>query len=340
MLEPRQTLLLRRAFARYSYVSEEISWGDYAMRHAFVSALSLLLVALAFTACSRGTAEIDFSELEQPESPAPPAAPSVNVLRVAIASVISPVPTSSLYGDFAAYLGERMGRPAQIVQGQTYAEINDLVRTGDVTLALVCTNPYLQGQEDFGMELLVVPEINGKTDYYSYLITRTDVTAQSLADLRGASFAFTDPLSNSGRLAPLYQLALAGETPDQFFSRTIFTYAHDSSVRAVAAGVVTAAAVDSLALEYMQESEPEVTNKLRIVQEWGPYGINPIVVGPRLDSGLKAELKDVLLNMSSDPRGREILDEMGVDRFVVPDDRIYDSVREMRSYLRERGLGP
>lgn len=75
-----------------------------------------------------------------------------------------------MYPELVAYLGRRLGRPAELVQGKTYAEINDLVRTGDVTLALVCTNAYLEGREDFGMEALVVPQVAGETVYYSYLI--------------------------------------------------------------------------------------------------------------------------------------------------------------------------
>ncbi|KKL93098.1 hypothetical protein LCGC14_1878110, partial [marine sediment metagenome] len=49
------------------------------------------------------------------------------------------------------YVGDALAMPVELIQGKTYAEINDLVRSGDVTFAFVCTNPYLQGQKDFGM---------------------------------------------------------------------------------------------------------------------------------------------------------------------------------------------
>ena len=237
-------------------------------------------------------------------------------------------------------MGEKLNTPVELVQGKTYAEINDLVKSGDVTLALVCTNPYLQGREDFGMELLVAPQVSGDTVYYSLLIVGSDSTAQSLADLRDASFAFSDPLSNTGRLAPVYQLALLGEGPDAFFGRTIFTYAHDSSIRAVAEGVVAAAAVDSLVFDYMVKTEPEIATQVKVIQKWGPFGINPFVINPRLDAGLKEQLRRVFLEMDRDPPGKAILGDLLIDRFVVPDDSIYDAVREMRSYLREQGLGP
>jgi phosphonate transport system substrate-binding protein len=302
--------------------------------------LILAFVAVVSAACGTGSAEIDFSRVEEPTPEVSPAAPSQDVIRLAIASVISPLPTSDLYQDFADYLGAELGREVELVQGKTYAETNDMVKSGDVTLALVCTNPYLQGREDFGMELLAAPVVDGDTAYYSFLIVRNDVEAESLLDLRGASFAFADPLSNSGRLAPLYQLALLGENPDSFFSRTIFTYAHDSSIRAVEEGVVDAAAVDSLVFEYVSSLNPADVENVRVIEKWGPFGINPFVVNPRLDTVLKEQLRTALLEMDQDPRGKAILDGLGADRFVVPDDSIYDSVREMRTFLRERGLGP
>ena len=298
------------------------------------------LTALSLIACSGGSAQVDFSRQEQPAAPTVTTSTSAGVLRLAIASVLSPLPTSDLYQQLADYLGEKLDRPVELVQGKTYAEINDLVKSGDVTLALVCTNPYLQGREDFGMELLVAPQVSGETVYYSLLIVSSDSTAQSLADLRDSSFAFADPLSNSGRLVPVYQLALMGEKPDAFFGRTIFTYAHDSSIRAVAEGVVAAAAVDSLVFDYMVRAEPEIATQVKVIQTWGPFGINPLVVNPRLDSGLKEQLRGVFLEMDRDPPGKAILDGLMIDRFVVPDDSIYDAVREMRSYLREQGLGP
>ncbi len=301
---------------------------------------ALAAASIAFTACGQGDAQIDFSRYEQATAPATTSSPSAAVLRMAVAPVLSALPTSDLYQQLADYLGDKLGRRVQLVQGKTYAEINDLVKLGDVALALVCTNPYLQGRDDFGMELLAAPEVNGEAAYYSLLIAGRNTNATSLAELRGVTFAFSDPLSNSGRLAPVYHLALLGESPDSFFSRTIFTYSHDSSIRAVADGVVTAAAVDSLVYDYLRAAEPSLAEKVKVLERWGPFGINPLVVNPRLDPQLKAQLRQLFLDMDKDPQGDRILRKLMIDRFVVPDDSIYDSVREMRSYLKEHGLAP
>ncbi len=301
-----------------------------------------LLLGTVASACSGDATDIDFSRPELSSgvelSPVPGAdgAP----LRIGIAPVLSARTTSALYDELAAYLADRLQRPVELVQGKTYTEINDLLKSGDVTVALVCTNPYLQGQDDFGMELLAVPEINGERVYYSFLIVGRNSEATSLSALRGASFAFSDPLSNTGRLVPTYELARLGTNPDAFFSQTIFTYSHESSVRAVADGVVTAAAVDSLVYDYLASTEPELVARLRVIERWGPYGINPLAVNPKLDEQTKADLRRVFLEMSGDPEGKEILERLRIDRFVVAEDGMYDSVREMRTYLRERGLAP
>jgi phosphonate transport system substrate-binding protein len=299
-----------------------------------------LILAAFSTACSDNSVDIDFTKAE-----ASPAAPRIGEsqaepVRIAVAPVLSAKITSSLYQELAAYLGAKLRRPVELVQGKTYAEINDMLKSGDVTVALVCTNPYLQGKEDFGMELIAVPEVNGGLVYYSFLIVSRNARASSLKDLRGASFAFTDPLSNTGRLAPIYQLAKLGTNPDAYFSQTIFTYSHDSSIRAVADGVVAAAAVDSLVFDYLESTEPALTAKLKVIERWGPFGINPLVVNPHLDPRLKSELQRVFLEMGQDPEGQAILATLQIERFVVPDDTIYDSVREMRTYLRARGLAP
>ncbi len=305
-------------------------------------ALGLLVVAVlaALAGCGGDSSQVDFSRREPPAADAVASPPSSGTLRMAVAPILSPLATSHRYEQLADYLAERLGERVELVQGKTYAEINDLVKSGDVTLALVCTGPYLEGREEFGLELLVAPQVDGDTVYYSLLIAGRGVQAESLTDLRGVTFAFSDPLSNTGRLAPLYQLALMGESPDSFFSRTIFTYAHDSSIQAVAEGVVDAAAVDSVVFNHLRLTEPSLIAKVNVVDRWGPYGIYPFVVNPQLDPQLKAQLRQTFLEMDQDTEGEEILRNLGVDRFVVPDDSIYESVLKMLAYLREHGLAP
>ncbi len=297
--------------------------------------MGLFVVTLWLTSCQGSNQPVDIrlSDIVTPTIEPTLPASGQRTLRMAVASVNSPRATLAYYTQLVNYLARRLDMSGELIQGKTYAEINDLVREGNVTLAMVCTNPYLEGQADFGMQALVMPQVNGQAVYYSYLIAPPDSPAQSLPDLRGKTFAFTDPLSNSGRLVIVYQLALLGETSESFFSRYIFTYSHEHAIKAVSEGLVDAAAVDSLIYNYLAATEPDRVANTKIMARYGPFGSNPVVIPPHLDPDLAAQLQELLLNMPQEPEGRQILADLGLDRFVLPDDAAYDSVREMRQYL-------
>ena len=225
-----------------------------------------------------------------------------------------------------------MGREAQMIQGQTYAEVNEMIRTG----------PYVLGRRDFGLEPLVLPQVRGQIVYYSYIIVPGDSPAQSLEDLRGKTFAFTDPLSLTGYYSVVYMLYKMGETPGHFFRKVIFTYSHDRSMKAVAEKLVDGAAVDSLVYDYLLEEEPFYREKVKVIASSPPYGIPPVVVPPHMDPQLKAQLRDVFLHMHEDEEGRLILRQLRIDRFVEPDERVYEPVSRMMEELGKcprEGLG-
>lgn len=255
--------------------------------------------------------------------------PDPSRVRFAVAPVLSPRATLENYDALATYLGERLEKSGELVQGKSYAEINALVRSGEVTLALVCSGAFVVAQREFGMQALVVPVINGEKTYRSYLIVPSGSATRGWEDLRHKVFAFTDPLSNTGRLVPLYVLSQMGETPDKFFQNFIFTYSHDNSVRAVAEGLVDGASVDSLVYNFMLAQDPSLVTRTNVVWTSPPYGINPVVVHPSMPLETRQQLEDIFLNMSTDPKGQEVLRHLGVDAFVRPDPSAYDTIEAM-----------
>jgi phosphonate transport system substrate-binding protein len=130
-------------------------------------------------------------------------------------------------------------------------------------------------------------------------------------------------------------LARIGETPDSFFSKYIFTHAHDKSIKAVSSGIVDAAAVDSLIWNYYSKTKPNLTSQTRVILQSSPYGIPPVVVSPRLDSETREILKEIFVNIHRDKKGREILKGMMIDRFVSIQDDHYDSIRQMMAFLEQ-----
>jgi phosphonate transport system substrate-binding protein len=248
-----------------------------------------------------------------------------------VAAIISPKGTVDSYGALLDYLEAELDRPVELVQRRTYGEVNDLVQSGDVDVAFVCTSAYIVGHREFNMQLLAAPQVMGDTVYHSLLIVPADSPAQSMADLRGAVFAFTDPISTSGRNYPIWLVQQLGETPESFFSRTFYTYSHDDAIRAVADHVADGAAVDSLVYAYALEREPDLAQKTRVIHTSPAFGIPPVVVSPSARPQLVADLQDALLRMNKTAVGRAALQAAGMDGFVLIDDAVYKSVRELET---------
>ena len=298
------------------------------MRRCLLLIISIGLLTGCASAASASV--IHLNDLQPlPERPMTDVVP----LRVAVGAVTSPQGTVDSYAPLLDYLERKLNRPVELVQRRTYAEVNDLVKTGFVDVAFVCTSAYVDGQRDFNMQLLVAPEVNGETVYYSVLIVPAASAARSMADLRGQIFAFTDPMSNTGHNFPKYLIKQLGETAESFFSRTFFTYSHDDAIRAVASGLADGAAVDSLVYDYAIQREPELAQRTKIIFRSEPFGIPPVVAGPQARPQVVAEVRDLLIGMAADTDGQRVLSGLNIDRFITVEDRIYDSARQLEAQI-------
>lgn len=244
-------------------------------------------------------------------------------LRIGVGAILSPQGTALSYQPLIDYLGRKMGKPAILVQRKTYQELNDLLARNVVDLGFICTGAYVEGARNGAISLLVVPQINGKTTYRAFVIVPAASSAREFSDLRGKVFAFTDPLSNTGYLYPLSLLQGMGQQPETFFGRTIFTYSHDRSMAAVMEGIADGASVDSLVYDFAGKRNPEIFRRTRVIWESQDFGIPPVVVPRTISPEKKAVLKELLLGLHRDAEGEKALAELGVDRFVEPDPRLY-----------------
>ena len=283
---------------------------------------------LLCSACDRGSAQkinladrVDLPEIEHRSNS--------QELCLSIGSIITPEQGYVYYRQLVDYLSNRLDLTITVVDPGNYGKLNTMLKNGDVDVAFVCSGPYVEGREAFGLELLAAPVVNGEAAYYSNLIVPASSPAKSLDDLQGKSFAFTDPQSNSGCLVPGNQLAQRGHTPESFFVSFSYTYAHDRSIHAVSESLVDGAAVDSLIWDYLSAADPKLHRRVRVVERFGPFAIPPVVAAPHVPQELREKFRQALLTMHQDPQGQTILQGMHIDRFTPIDDGAYDTIRQM-----------
>lgn len=262
--------------------------------------------------------------------------PGSPVSSLAVAPLVAPDQPRHAHVGFVDYLSRRLGRPIHVVQRQTYAEYLELLRHGLLDLAILCPGAYLHALGDgVGLQVIAIPVYPQDGATQSLVIVQARSSYQTVEDLRGRSFAFTDPLSLTGHYYPVARL-LAGDGPSRaFFSKSLFTYSHAGSLRAVREGIVDAAAISSRTLERELRGDPALAKELRIIDRSPPLGNRPVVVPATIPDGLRDALRATLLAMAGDKAGRRVLDALSVERFAEPPDGLYESAAEIVARARD-----
>lgn len=304
--------------------------------HVGIRSVSILLCTLLLSSCGKKSMQpqpliVDFTA---PSSVRAIDSVAVRHLNVAISSMISPRETFSYYQDLMRYISERMGMQVSFRQRKTYGEVNALLERNEVDLAFICSGAYVEAADAGVVDILAVPVTRGRTLYQAYIIVHRQSGIVRFEDLRGRSFAFTDPLSNTGYLYALWRLRELGTTPEQFFTKTLFSFAHDYSIQLVAKRLIEGATIDGLIYEYLRQVAPERVHDVLVIERSEYFGMPPIVVPKRLPADTKQKLREIFLTMASDPKGKLILDKLMIERFVEGRDADYRSVRTMRKVIR------
>jgi len=247
-------------------------------------------------------------------------------LRFSVAAVESPRDTYSAYARLFGRLAEQVGRGAEFVQRPSYREVNELLASGKIDVALLCTGGWLELRRTApgAAEVLAVPIVNGEASYRSLIIVPTPSPAGELGDLAGKRFAFTDRLSLSGRSYLVRLLQDRGVAADRFFGAVTFTRSHDRSIAAVARGIVDGAAVHSVVLSLMIARDPALAGKVRVIHASPPFGAMPVVASTRLDPELRRRLQDALVGLAGDPTGSAALRELGMERFRAAEPGLHE----------------
>jgi phosphonate transport system substrate-binding protein len=224
--------------------------------------------------------------------------------------------------------------------GSSYAQLS----SEDVDVAFVCGLPYVElsrgGEspvEPIAAPILRGERFGGRPIYFSDVIVHRASRLQSFADLRGCSWAYNEPHSQSGYGVTRYHLVCRGET-DGYFGRVAEAGWHEEALRLVAGNEVDAAAIDCHVLAVALRARPELAARVRIIDTLGPSTIQPVVASRGLPQRLRTDLRAFLLDLANDPVARPHLDRALVQGFEAVNDVSYDDIRAMLAAVEGVGF--
>jgi phosphonate transport system substrate-binding protein len=258
-----------------------------------------------------------------------PIATQSKKLRFAIASMVSAEETWITYKKLVDYVAGHIGDEASMVLRPSYSDVRVLLEENKVDLAFVCTGTYIICSRSATIDLIAVPEFKNNRKYQCLFVVGKNSIINNISDLKGKSFAFTDPESNTGCIVPSWFITEQGEDPKTYFSKIVYTGTHDRSLDAVARGLVDGAGVDSLIYHSFIENHPEAKDSLRVIWKSKSFGAPPVVVPSGLPESLKRQFREIFLSMSQSVQGREILDGIGIERFRASQPGEYNLAHEI-----------
>jgi len=214
----------------------------------------------------------------------------------------------SAFEPVVLYMGERLGRPFELVIPERYTDMLTMIQQGSLDLAYLTPGLYVKARRlDPKLRLLVTDVWHGVDFYTGYLVVRADSGYDSLDDLRGRRVAYVDRESTSGYLLPRAELRRLGLQPDVFFGEVVFSGDHLRSFQLLLDGQVDVAALSSDTLATARRQHRDV-GAIRILLKTGKIPHDVICATASLPDDAAARIAALLLSLNCRTReGRAIL---------------------------------
>jgi phosphonate transport system substrate-binding protein len=238
-----------------------------------------------------------------------------------------------IYEKVGKLIGDRLGCPVQVFVATSYNAEIEAMRSGKLEIGEFGPLGYVLAHQVAKAEAVAAfGADDGKPNsYWASIVTYSDSGIKTVAEIKGRSFAFSDPASTSGHLFPAYGLRKAGLDPDKDI-RAVYAGSHTASFEALYNHKVDAGELNSEQLESATQRGHYKDGDLVFLWKSDPIPTDPFSVRGDLPDAFKQRLVAVLQNLdlsSLDPADRKIMVGTGITRLVPQTDHAYDGIRDL-----------
>jgi len=238
-----------------------------------------------------------------------------------------------IYQKVGNLIGDKLGCKVEVFVATSYNAEIEAMRNGKLEIGEFGPLGYVLAHQVAKAEAVAAfGAADGKPNtYWASLVTYPASGIKTVAEIKGHSFAFSDPASTSGHLFPAYGLRKAGLDPDKDV-RAIFAGSHTSSLEALYNHKVDAGELNSEQLESATQRGHYKGGDLVFLWKLDPIPTDPFTVRGDLPVAFKARVTEVLQNLdlsALDPADRKIMVGAGITRLVPQTDRAYDGIRDL-----------
>ena len=259
--------------------------------------------------------------------------PNSGTVRFGVEPYDSAARLVPIYQKLGKLIGDKLGCTVEVFVATSYNAEIEAMRNGKLEIGEFGPLGYVLAHQVAKAEAVAAfGTADGKPDtYWASLVTYPGSGIKTVAEIKGHSFAFSDPASTSGHLYPAYGLRKGGLDPDKDI-KAIFAGSHTASFAALYNHKVDAGELNSEQLESAKQRGHYKDGDLVFLWRSDPIPTDPFIVRGDLPAAFKKRVSEVLQTLdltSLDPADRKIMVCAGITRLVPQSDHAYDGIRDL-----------
>ncbi|WP_341907561.1 phosphate/phosphite/phosphonate ABC transporter substrate-binding protein [Polaromonas sp. YR568] len=233
------------------------------------------------------------------------------------------------YKPLADYLASQLQRPVQLRTVDSWEGLAKSLANGETDMALMGPWGYVLANHEAGAEVVSTILYDGKPEYFAIIVTHPKSGINTLADLKGKTFAFGDKGSTSGYLIPRHHFMTLGINPDTYFSKVLYTK-HQAIETQVTQGLLDAGADYNRNRNAMIEQGLIKAEQSKIIWQSAPLPNDAFAVSKTLaaDKAFVARLQQALAGVGAALKSQPRLLPANYTGFVTRDNTFYKPIRD------------
>ncbi|MBI4850043.1 MAG: phosphate/phosphite/phosphonate ABC transporter substrate-binding protein [Nitrospirae bacterium] len=181
------------------------------------------------------------------------------------------------------------------------------------------------------IEFLARPvNLDGNSTYHGLIFVHKSSVIKDVADMKDKTIAFVDKATTAGYVFPKAYFKQHGvKNIEGYFKEYYFAGSHDAAIYAVVDKKADIGCAKNSMLDRLIKENPEIKENLTILARSPDVPSNGLGLRKDIPFGVKSDIKRALLDMDSDPDGKEVLKNFGALRFIETKESDYEPVLKM-----------
>jgi len=256
----------------------------------------------------------------QPEFSDAPATSQETVYLFGVHPLHNPQRLSDVFSPLMDYLSEHIpGVQFQLEASRNYPSYDAKLSRREHHFSL--PNPY-QTLQAIKAGYRVFGKMGDDENFRGIILVRRDSGIEQPTDLKGKAVSYPAPTALAATMMPQYYLQTHGvDVMGDLDNR--YVGSQESSVMNVFLGQTAAASTWPPPWRALKAERPELAEQLHVIWRTEPLINNGLVVLPEVPEATVEQVRQLLVNLHTSERGREILSAMELSRFEAADNETY-----------------